>query len=155
MPPGSARRGPLSRRVDAAGRGAERSSRWSAAGYGPPPGYGPPAGVRRPVMARPRGSAARSATSRWFRPARCATAAAVRPSARRFWSAARGLRDRLPCPGRTSHRPRTAVPGWKIATGVAALAAVGALVWGFMQKSDADTAAGQRREGRAAPGADR
>ena len=31
--------------------------------------------------------------------------------------------------------------GWKIATGVAALVAVGALAWGFVQKSDADTAA--------------
>ena len=31
--------------------------------------------------------------------------------------------------------------GWKVATGVAALLVVAALGWGFMQKSDADTAA--------------
>ena len=31
--------------------------------------------------------------------------------------------------------------GWKVATGVCALLAAGALAWGFMQKSNADTAA--------------
>jgi septal ring factor EnvC (AmiA/AmiB activator) len=41
----------------------------------------------------------------------------------------------------TGDEPPKSGVAWKVATGVCALLAAGALAWGFMQKSEADTAA--------------
>ncbi|MBK6764668.1 MAG: hypothetical protein IPG68_16005 [Micrococcales bacterium] len=38
-------------------------------------------------------------------------------------------------------KPKSGGVGWKVATGVCALLAAGALAWGLLQKSDADSAA--------------
>ena len=94
-------------------------------------GYGPPAGVRRPGAQPPGG----------FGPPGAQPPPPVRPSAWRFGPAARGSGTGCHAPAGRATLGRRFGIGWKIATGVAALVAVGALVWGFMQKSDADTAA--------------
>lgn len=109
---------------------------------GPPPGYGPPAG--QPQAAQPPGDFGPPAETPpgGFPP----PGAGVPPGGFGPSPGAQppgGFPPGGPVPPDDTEPPAKGGSGigWKIATGVGVLVAAGALAWGFMQKTNADTAA--------------